>query len=87
MDDDLAAAGAELGSLTWPAGAVPVAVLHDRVSYPPDPDRKLTAGDRVALLLPHLAGSADGQLTGTAATHGATAVAGEPGGGEGEDTG
>ena len=49
---DSPAAGRPLGSVSWPDGSTPVAVLHDRVLGEPDPGLMLADGDRVSLLLP-----------------------------------
>jgi chloride channel protein, CIC family len=46
------AAGARLGQVSWPAGAVPVSVLRHRSLKDPDPGLTLAAGDRVSLLTP-----------------------------------
>jgi chloride channel protein, CIC family len=42
--------GAALGSVQWPTGTIPVAVIRDRGQREPDPNLTLTAGDRVSLL-------------------------------------
>jgi chloride channel protein, CIC family len=46
------ATGKALGSVTWPAGSMPVSVLRNRTLQDPDPALKLHAGDRVSLLIP-----------------------------------
>ena len=46
------AAGRPLGSMRWPAGSIPVAVLRHRNLREPDPDLTLADGDRVSLLAP-----------------------------------
>jgi chloride channel protein, CIC family len=46
------AAGQTLGSISLPAGSIPVSVLQGRVLREPDPGLALAAGDRVSLLLP-----------------------------------
>jgi CIC family chloride channel protein len=46
------AAGMTLGSIRWPTGTVPVAVLRHRSLQEPDPGLILAAGDRVSLLAP-----------------------------------
>jgi len=46
------AAGTALGSVRWPAGVIPVAVLRHRSLREPDPDLTLAVGDRVSLLAP-----------------------------------
>jgi hypothetical protein len=47
-----AAAGRTLGSISLPAGSIPVSVLRDRILREPDPDLILAAGDRVSVLTP-----------------------------------
>ncbi|HEY2505921.1 MAG TPA: chloride channel protein [Streptosporangiaceae bacterium] len=49
---DSAAIGEALGSVTWPGGATPVAILRHRSLREPEPGLTLTAGDRVSLLAP-----------------------------------
>jgi chloride channel protein, CIC family len=49
---DSPATGKTLGTITWPPGYLPVAVLSDRCLQEPGPDRTLAAGDRVSLLAP-----------------------------------
>jgi CIC family chloride channel protein len=44
------ATGQKLGTLTWPPGWTPVAVLHDRTIRDPGPDITLNPGDRITLL-------------------------------------
>ena len=46
------AAGAKLGSIAWPPGTTPVAVLHDHAHRPPGPAVTLHPGDRISLLAP-----------------------------------
>jgi CIC family chloride channel protein len=46
-----------LGSLSWPPGSIPVAILRQRSLREPDPDLTLADGDRVSLLAPVPAGS------------------------------
>ena len=46
------AAGLPLGSITWPPGTAPVAVLHDHTHRPPGPATTLHPGDRISLLTP-----------------------------------
>jgi chloride channel protein, CIC family len=50
-----AAAGRTLGSISLPAGSIPVSVLRDRILREPDPELILAAGDRVSVLTPALA--------------------------------
>jgi chloride channel protein, CIC family len=45
------AVGARLGSITWPAGTAPVAILHDH-AHRPGPRRHPAPGDRISLLAP-----------------------------------
>lgn len=45
-----AAAGRELGNVTWPPGSVPVSVLRGRQLRLPRPDITLAPGDRIGLL-------------------------------------
>jgi len=52
IDAGSPAAGRALGAVTWPAGCIPVSVLHDRRLREPDPDLALAPGDRVSLLAP-----------------------------------
>ncbi|HEY2443308.1 MAG TPA: TrkA C-terminal domain-containing protein, partial [Streptosporangiaceae bacterium] len=47
---DSPAAGRALGTLTWPPGWTPVAVLHERTVRDPDPGLTLRPGDRITLL-------------------------------------
>jgi chloride channel protein, CIC family len=47
-----AAAGHTLGSISLPAGSIPVSVLRDRILREPDPGLILAAGDRVSVLTP-----------------------------------
>jgi len=47
-----AAAGRPLGSVSLPAGTLPVSVLRDRILREPDPELILTAGDRLSVLTP-----------------------------------
>ena len=46
------AAGARLGSVAWPPGSIPVAVLRDHAHQFPDPALTLRPGDRISLLAP-----------------------------------
>jgi chloride channel protein, CIC family len=46
------AAGRTLGSISLPAGSIPVSVLRDRILREPDPGLILAAGDRVSVLTP-----------------------------------
>lgn len=45
-------AGRRLGDIQWPAGQLPVSVLHNRRLCEPDPATRLRAGDRVNVLVP-----------------------------------
>jgi len=49
---EAATAGRTLGSISLPAGNIPVSVLRDRILREPDPDLVLAAGDRVSVLTP-----------------------------------
>ena len=49
---DSAAAGRTLGELDWPAGHLPVSILHDRQLLEADPTLRLTTGDRINILVP-----------------------------------
>jgi chloride channel protein, CIC family len=55
---DSAGVGRLLGSISWPSGSTPVAVLHGRSLRDPRPGLKLAVGDRVSLLVPVVAGPA-----------------------------
>ncbi len=46
------AAGARLGTIAWPPGTTPVAVLHDHTRSDADPAITLHPGDQVSLLTP-----------------------------------
>jgi CIC family chloride channel protein len=52
LGPDSPAAGTTLGSIRWPSGIIPVAVLRRRRLQEPDPALTLVAGDRVSLLAP-----------------------------------
>jgi CIC family chloride channel protein len=56
IDADSPAAGQQLGTLTWPAGWTPVAVLHHRTLRDPGPDVTLHPGDHITLLTRQPAG-------------------------------
>jgi hypothetical protein len=43
-------AGKAIGSITWPAGYLPVSVLHGSTRQEPHPDLVLAPGDQVSLL-------------------------------------
>jgi CIC family chloride channel protein len=49
---DSAAVGRNLGELGWPAGHLPVSVIHNRQLVEAEPTVRLTAGDRVSILVP-----------------------------------
>jgi CIC family chloride channel protein len=49
---DSPAVGRALGELAWPAGHLPVSVLHHRRLLEPNPGLRLTAADRISLLAP-----------------------------------
>jgi chloride channel protein, CIC family len=53
ISGDSPAAGQKLGTLTWPPGWTPVAVLQDRALRDPGPDITLNPGDRITLLTGH----------------------------------
>ena len=44
--------GHKLGTVTWPPGCIPVAVLHHRKLQAPEPGLCLRPGDRISLLAP-----------------------------------
>ena len=46
------AVGRSLGELDWPAGHLPVSVLHNRRLLDADPTVRLMAGDRISFLVP-----------------------------------
>jgi CIC family chloride channel protein len=52
LTPDSVAAGRILGELDWPAGHFPVSILHDRRLVDADPTVRLTAGDRINILVP-----------------------------------
>jgi CIC family chloride channel protein len=51
VGEDSHAVGKPLAAVDWPTGHIPVSVLHRRVLHEADPGLKLTAGDRVNLLV------------------------------------
>ena len=51
VDEHSPAAGTALGVMAWPAGHIPVSVLHHRVLHEADPSLELAAGDRINLLV------------------------------------
>jgi CIC family chloride channel protein len=51
IDEHSPACGRTLGSVTWPAGHVPVSLVHRRVLHEADPELTLAPGDRVNLLI------------------------------------
>lgn len=51
VDDRSPASGRSLGSVTWPAGCIPVSVLHRQVLHEADSNLKLVPGNRVNLLV------------------------------------
>ncbi len=55
---DSPAVGKTLGTISWPAGYLPVSVLHQRSLQEPDPDRMLAQGDRISVLAPQAGTSA-----------------------------
>jgi len=54
LTDDAPATGRRLGEVTWPAGHLPVSILHRRQLLEPNPQTQLAAGDRVSVLAPTL---------------------------------
>ena len=52
IGEDSAISGHKLGTVTWPPGSVPVAVLRHRSLQAPDPGFCLRPGDRISLLAP-----------------------------------
>lgn len=60
---DSPAVGRTLGELDWPAGHLPLSVLHYRRLVEADPTARLTAGDRISILVPTVG---DGKVDGTA---------------------
>jgi chloride channel protein, CIC family len=73
---DSAAVGRILGELDWPAGHLPVFVLHDRRLIEADPGVRLTAGDRINILVPTIG---DSNVDGTANDSGNSAAPRNPG--------
>jgi CIC family chloride channel protein len=59
LRDDSGAVGHALGELDWPAGHLPVSVLHNRRLLDADPAVRLAAGDRISFLVPGEADAAD----------------------------
>ena len=56
VEDHSPAAGRALGAMAWPAGHIPVSVLHHRVLHAADPRLELAPGDRINLLVRHVDG-------------------------------
>jgi chloride channel protein, CIC family len=52
LGPDSAAVGRTLGELDWPAGHLPVSILHDRQLVEAVPTVRLTTGDRINILVP-----------------------------------
>ncbi|WP_406814742.1 chloride channel protein [Mycobacterium sp. M23085] len=52
LQPDSAAVGRTLGELDWPDGHRPVSILHDRRLVEAEPAVRLSAGDRINLLVP-----------------------------------
>jgi chloride channel protein, CIC family len=52
VSEDSPACGKALGTVRWPAGCTPVAVLRQRSLREPEPGLRLAPGDRVSLLAP-----------------------------------
>jgi chloride channel protein, CIC family len=52
VGDDSPVSGRALGTVTWPKGYIPVAVLRRRSLQEPDPGLTLAPGDRVSVLAP-----------------------------------
>jgi CIC family chloride channel protein len=59
LDQHSTATGRTLGELDWPAGHLPVSVLHNRQLIDADPAIRLAAGDSVSFLVPDHAGDAE----------------------------
>jgi CIC family chloride channel protein len=59
LDQNSTAAGRTLGELDWPAGHLPVSVLHNRRLIDAVPTVRLAAGDRVSFLIPEHANTAE----------------------------
>jgi chloride channel protein, CIC family len=57
LDASTTAAGRRLAELAWPAGHIPVSVLHHRRLCEPHPQIRLQPGDRINVLVPLLAGT------------------------------
>ncbi len=53
LTPDSVAVGQMLGELDWPAGHLPVSVLHDRRLVDADAAVRLAAGDRINILVPN----------------------------------
>ncbi len=73
---DSAAVGRTLGELDWPAGHLPVSVLHNRRLIDAEPTVRLTAGDRINILVPT---SGDSDVEGMANDSGKSAANRNPG--------
>jgi CIC family chloride channel protein len=65
---DSAAVGRTIGELDWPAGHLPLSVLHDHRLVEADPTVRLTASDRISIIVPTI-----GNVDGTANTGNPTA--------------
>ncbi|MEB3980301.1 chloride channel protein [Mycobacterium sp. 663a-19] len=52
LGPDSSAVGRTLGELDWPAGHLPVSILHDRQLVEADPTVRLAKGDRINILVP-----------------------------------
>lgn len=52
LASDSTAVGRTIGELDWPAGHLPVSILHDRELVEVDPSVRLSAGDRINILVP-----------------------------------
>jgi CIC family chloride channel protein len=50
LREDSAATGRTLGDLDWPAGYLPVSILHNRRLINADPAVRLHPGDRISFL-------------------------------------
>lgn len=65
LDEDSPALGKPVTELDWPAGTLPVSLVHDRRLHDIDPTTVLAPGDRVNVLVPHQKPLPDGTAAAT----------------------